>query len=64
MPSITVDIDELVDKLESMKEDDYVSAKLTLVEDDYTNELAIAAVGIEDEEEVSYGTLDETRSEI
>jgi hypothetical protein len=44
MAKIRVDVDDLCDKLEAMKEDDYVTVELEIIEDDYSSELAVSAV--------------------
>ena len=64
MAKIRVDIDELCDKLDAMKEDDYVTAELEILEDDYSNELALYAVSFEEEDPVSYGIVCETDDEL
>lgn len=56
--SIKVDIDELESKLIAMKEDDFVTVELILKSDGYDTEMQISAVSIEEEENVSYGTLE------
>lgn len=56
--SIKVDIDELQSKLSSMQEDDFVTAELTIRSDGYDSEMDINAVGIEEEENISYGSLE------
>lgn len=57
--SIAVDIDDLIEKLNMMKEDNFVSAKLTIRYDGYCKEISIEAVGIGEESDTSYGSLDE-----
>lgn len=57
--NIRVDIDELVDKLESMRDDDYVSAEITITSDGYDSEMEIFAVGIDEDENLSYGKLED-----
>lgn len=56
--SIRIDIDELTDKLEAMREDDYVSAEIVITSDGYDSEMEVIAVGIDEEERVSYGKLE------
>lgn len=56
--SIRVDIDELMDKLDAMKEDDFVTAELTINSDGYESEIELYAVGIEEDERVSYGVVE------
>ncbi|MBO5389575.1 MAG: hypothetical protein J6A59_15885 [Lachnospiraceae bacterium] len=63
MSSIKVDISELIDKLEAMLEDDFITAQLTIVDDDYVSELAVDAVGIDEDDSRSYGSITETTSD-
>lgn len=55
--SIRVNIDELIDKLEAMREDDYVTAILTIKCDEYDEDLELAAFSLEDDSSVSYGSI-------
>lgn len=55
--SIRVNIDELMTKLEAMREDDYVTAVLTIKSDEYDEEMDVAAFSIEDDSLVSYGSI-------
>lgn len=55
---IKIDIDELADKLDSMREDDYVSAELKITSDGYDSEMEVVAVGIDEDERVSYGKIE------
>lgn len=64
MSKIRVDIDDLTEKLEAMKEDDFVIVELDIVEDDYTSELMLSAVSFEMEEPVSYGSIGQTDDEL
>lgn len=64
MSKIRVDIDDLTEKLEAMKEDDYVTAELEILEDSYTSELVVAAVSFEEDTPISYGTVCQTDDEI
>lgn len=64
MSKIRVDIDDLCDKLEAMKEDDYVTAELEIIEDDYSAELAVSAVSFEETEPISYGTVCQVDDEL
>lgn len=56
--SIRVDIDELAEKLDAMREDDFVTAELTLKSNGYESEIEVYAVGIEEDERVSYGKIE------
>lgn len=60
---IRVDVETLIEKLEAMIEDDYVTAELEIEEDDYLGELHITAIGF-DSEPVSYGSISETEDEL
>lgn len=64
MSKIRVDIDDLCDKLEAMKEDDYVTAELEIIDDDYSSELAVSAVSFEETEPISYGTVCQVDDEL
>lgn len=64
MTKIRVDIDDLYDKLEAMREDDYVTAELEILEDDYSSELAVSAVSFEEDEPISYGTVCQADDEL
>ena len=56
--SLKLDIEELMSKLESMLEDDYVTADITIKADEYDIEICIGAVDIEQDQVVSYSTLE------
>jgi hypothetical protein len=64
MSKIRVDIDDLCDKLEAMKEDDYVTVELEILEDDYSSELEVSAVSFEESEPISYGTVCQVDDEL
>lgn len=64
MSKIRVDIDELADKLEAMKEDDYVTTELEIETNGYDSELLISAVSFEENEPISYGSVYEASDEI
>ena len=64
MSKIRVDIDDLSDKLEAMKEDDYVTVEREILEDDYSAELAVSAVSFEEDEPISYGTVCQVDDEL
>lgn len=61
---IKVDIDELIGRLEEMKEDDYVTVELEIINDDYDAELQVSAVSFESPEPVDYGSITETSDEL
>ena len=62
--SITVDIDDILDKLYAIKEDDFSTVKLELVGDEYSQELSISAISFDSESPIGYGTVMETSEEI
>lgn len=64
MSKIRVDIDDLCEKLDAMKEDDYVTVELEIAEDEYSSELLVSAVSFEDEDPIGYGSVCETSDEI
>lgn len=64
MTKIRVDVDDLCDKLEAMKEDNYVTVELEIIEDDYSSELAVSAVSFEEDEPISYGTVCQVDDEL
>ena len=47
MSKIRVDIDELSEKLDAMREDDFVTAELEIEEDNYDSELKVSDVSFE-----------------
>lgn len=64
MSEIRVDIDELLEKITSMKEDDYATALLEISSDNYCSELLLSAVSFESEDPISYGSIPETDDEL
>ena len=62
MAKIIVDIDELIDKLDTMTEDDFVQVILEISEDEYTSELVLSAVAID--EQISYGSIPEVSEDL
>lgn len=62
--SIAVSIDDLMDKINSIQEDEHEAVVINVIEDDYTKELEILAVSNETDEPISYGTLEEFREDI
>lgn len=60
---IRVDIEELVEKLEAMLEDNYVTVELDIEDDEYLNELHVSAVSFETDP-LSYGSLTEVEEEL
>ena len=63
MTKIKVDIDELMETVEEIKEDDYTTVELSIDGDGYYNELSLAAISIEEPDPVPYGTISEVRNE-
>jgi hypothetical protein len=64
MSKIKVDIDEMIERLQEMKEDDYVTAELEIIADSYDCELKLSAVSFDSEEPIDYGTVAETLDEL
>lgn len=64
MSKIRVDVDDLLSKVNAIKEDDFVTLELEIEEDDYIKELSINAIGIDGEDATSYGTLSEVDDEL
>lgn len=63
MAKIKVDIDELIDTIEEVKEDNYTTVELEIESDGYYTELGVAAVSLEEPEPVPYGTISEVKNE-
>lgn len=64
MSKIRVDIDELSEKLDAMREDDFVTAELEIEEDNYDSELKVSAVSFEYDDPISYGVVPEVSDEL
>jgi len=67
MAKIRVDIDELIGKLEEIKNDYYVTVELDIQDDEegvFGKELVVGAVTFEDDEPIGYGVIAETEEEI
>ena len=60
---ITVDIDELIEKLSAIKEDDFTTVTLSIVGDEYISELAFSVSSFDSEEPISYGSINESSEE-
>lgn len=56
--SIKVDIDELMDKLDAMREDDFVTVEIAFNSNGYDSEIELTAVGIDEDEKISYGKIE------
>ena len=56
--SVKVDIDELMDKLEAMREDDFVTVEIAFSSNGYEDEIELSAVGIDEDEKISYGKIE------
>lgn len=61
---IKVDIDELMDKLQDIKDDDYTTVELRIVNDEYSSELELGAYSFDSDEPKQYGSIDEVLDEI
>lgn len=64
MNKIKVDIDELIERLNEMKEDDYITVELEIISDSYDSELQLNAVSFESDNPVDYGSIAETSDEL
>lgn len=65
MSKIRVDIDELIDKLEEVKNDDFATVELTIdTDDDDYKELLISAVSFDEDEPINYGIIGENEDEL
>lgn len=64
MNKIKVDIDELIERLNEMKEDDYITVELEIISDRYDSELQLNAVSFESDNPVDYGSIAETSDEL
>ena len=54
---ITVDAEELQEKLGLILDDNYASIKLTIESDTYEQELRVDAVGLSEDDTVEYGNI-------
>ena len=64
MNKIKVDIDELMERLNEMKEDDYITVELEIISDRYDSELQLNAVSFESDNPVDYGSIAEISDEL
>lgn len=65
MYKIKVDIDELLDKLEEVKNDDFATVELTIdTDDDGYKELLVSAVSFDEDEPINYGIIGENEDEL
>lgn len=64
MAKIRVDIDDLSDKLNAMKDEDYVTTELSIEEDAYSAELNVAAVSFDSDEPIDFGSIPESNEEL
>lgn len=66
MSKIRVDIDELCDKLDEIKRDNYTIVELDIEddEDEFEKELLLSAVSFEEDEPISYGVVGEAMEEL
>lgn len=62
--SIFINVDELIDKLEAIKEDEFSTVKISLETEGYSNVLSLEVVSIDSDEPISYGSIDESTDEI
>ena len=66
MPRIKVDIDELINKLEEIKQDDYATVEIEIFEDEdeMDKELLLFAVSFDEDEPIGYGVIAEALEDI
>lgn len=64
MAEIKVDIDDIIDKLNDMKEDGYETALLQIDGDEYSQEMGVFAVSFDEDEPISYGIVSESDTEL
>ena len=66
MSKIRVDIDELSDKLDEIRRDDYTIVELDIEDDqdEFEKELLVSAVSFEEDEPISYGVVGEALEEL
>ena len=60
--SIIISIDNLIDKLQMIKEDYYVKVKLTIDKEDDEKIIELQAIGLYDEDNANYGCIQEENS--
>ena len=64
MSKIRVDVDDLLEKLNEVKEDEYTTVELEIDADEYCSELLVSAVSFDMPEPYPYGSLAEIKDEI
>ena len=64
MSRIKVEIDELMDKLNEIKDNDYTTVELLIATDDYDTELCLSAVSFEEDEPINFGSIAELDEEL
>lgn len=64
MCKIRVDIEDLMDRLNDLLEDDYVTAELEIEADKFSSELKVSAVSFEQDDPIPYGTVGESEGEL
>lgn len=60
---ISVNIEELMRKLQNMLEEGYTNVKVTIDKDFWSSELALEAFQDDESDTVSYGTISQTQIE-
>lgn len=60
---ISVNIEELMCKLQNMLEEGYTNVKVTIDKDFWSSELALEAFQDDESDTVSYGTISQTQIE-
>lgn len=62
--SICVNLEELMEKLQSISEDGYTDVKLTINKDFWGSEIAVDAYDSSDDTTIQYGNVSETQFEL
>ena len=64
MSKIKVDIDELISRLQEIKQEDFVVVELEIDDTAYEPELCLTAIGLDDTETTDYGRIYEVDEEL
>lgn len=57
--SIIVSIDNLIDKLQEIKDDYYVTVKITIEKEEDDKVIELQAIGLSEEDNANYGCIQE-----
>lgn len=64
MSKIKVDVDELIERLQEVRQDEFVIVELDIEESSYDCEMHIRAIGLDDTETTDYGEISEVNDEL